>query len=262
MTSEPLALNLVDVVVDREGVRALDGLTLRLASGRHLAILGPNGSGKSTLVELITRGVYPVADRPGSRLEVFGNDRWELLELRSLLGIVTNELTRACTRRHTALETALSGRFGSVGLWPHQQVTAEDRQAAREALELLEVAHLAERPMTQLSSGEARRVVMARALVNRPRLLLLDEPMNSLDVRARREVRAAMRRLAAAGVSLLLVTHELEDIVPEIDRVVTLQRGRVLHDGPRDQVLQPGPLRELFGLELEVREWDGLSHAR
>jgi len=206
--------------------------------------------------------VYPVPDREGSVVRVFGRDRWELQELRSLLGVVTNELVRQCTRPHTALTTALSGFFGSIGLWPHHRVTPAQRARALEALALLEVAHLADRPMTQLSSGEARRAVMARALVSQPRLLLLDEPMNSLDVRARREVRQAMRRLAAAGVSLLLVTHELEDIVPDIDRVVTLRQGKVLHDGPRAQVLQAGPLKELFGLELEVREWDGLSHAR
>jgi iron complex transport system ATP-binding protein len=259
---EPPALEFIDVVVEREGRRALDGLTLRLEAGQHLAILGPNGSGKSTLVELVTRGVYPVQDREGSVLRVFGRERWELQALRSLLGVITNELVRQCTRPHSALTVVVSGLFGSIGLWPHQRVEAAHRQLALEALALLEVAHLAERPMTQLSSGEARRVVMARALVTRPRLLLLDEPMNSLDVRARREVRQAMRRLAAAGVSLLLVTHELEDIVPDITRVVTLRQGRLLHDGPREQVLQPGPLEALFGVALEVRTWDGLSHAR
>jgi iron complex transport system ATP-binding protein len=260
--AHPPALELVDVVVEREAVRALDGLTLTLESGRHLAVLGPNGSGKSTFVDLITRAVYPVQDRPGSLLRVFGRERWELLELRSLLGVVTNDLVRQCTRPVTALTTALSGFFGSVGLWPHHEVAPWQKARALEVLELLEVGHLADRLLTQLSSGEARRAVMARALVSQPRLLLLDEPMNSLDVRARREVRAAMRRLAAQGVSLLLVTHELEDIVPDIDRVVTLRAGRLLHDGPRAEVLRPGPLRALFGLELEVREWDGLSHAR
>jgi iron complex transport system ATP-binding protein len=261
--AEAPALELIDVLVERgDGVRALDGLSLTLEAGRHLAILGPNGSGKSTLVELVLRGVYPVPDREGSAVRIFGRERWELFELRALLGVVTNELVRQCTRSHSALTTALSGFFGSIGLWPHHRVQPWQRARALEVLQLLEVAHLADRPMTELSSGEARRAVMARALVSQPRLLLLDEPMNSLDVRARREVRAAMRRLAARGVSLLLVTHELEDIVPEIDRVVTLRAGRVLHDGPRAEVLQPGPLRELFGVELEVREWDGLSHAR
>jgi iron complex transport system ATP-binding protein len=258
----PPALELIDVVVEREEVRALDGLTLRLDAGRHLAILGPNGSGKSTLVELVTRGVYPSANHEGAVVRVFGRERWELFELRSLLGVVTNDLVRECTRPHTVLTTALSGFFGSIGLWPHHLVTPAQRARALEVLGLLEVAHLADRLMTQLSSGEARRAVMARSLVSQPRLLLLDEPMNSLDVRARREVRAAMRRLAGVGVSLMLVTHELEDIVPEIDRVVTLRAGRVLHDGPREQVLQPGPLKELFGVELEVRTWDGLAHAR
>lgn len=247
-----------DVVVMRDRTVALDRLSLRIDDGERVAILGPNGSGKSTLVESLTREVAPLAGRPGSRLRIYGRELWDLFELRGLLGIVTNELVRSCTRRHTALETALSGFFGSIGLGPQHEVTEAMRDRASAALDLLEIGHLADRPLLEMSSGEARRAVIARALVHEPRALVLDEPTNSLDVGGRRELREAMSRLARKGVSLVLVTHQLEDIVPEIDRVVTLRGGRVLHDGPKAEVLQPAPLRALFGAEVRVLHQDGV----
>ncbi len=250
-----------NVTVQRGATRALDRLSLRIDDGEHVAVLGPNGSGKSTLVELLTREVYPLADEPGSRLRILGKDSWELFELRGLLGIVTNELVRACTRNHTALQTALSGFFGSIGVWRPDEVTPAMEAQARAALELTGVAHLAERPLAEMSSGEARRAVVARALVHRPRALVLDEPMNSLDLRARRELRGAISRLAQAGVGVVLVTHELEDIVPEVSRVIALRQGRVLHDGPKRSVLVRERLTELFGIDIEPREVGEIYHA-
>ena len=250
-----------DVMVLRDRTVALDRLSLRIDDGERVAILGPNGSGKSTLVEVLTRDVFPLAGRPGSRVRIYGRDTWDLFELRGLLGVVTNELVRACTRHYTAFETALSGFFGSIGVWPHHEVTAEMEERALASLEQLEIAHLADRLLTEMSSGEVRRAVIARALVHQPRALVLDEPTNSLDICSRREVHAAMSRLARQGVSLVLVTHQLEDIVPEIDRVVTVRRGRVLHDGPKAEILRPGPLRELFGIDVEVRELEGVYFA-
>lgn len=257
--AQPL-IEFENVTVVRDRCIALDGLTLRIDDGERVVILGPNGSGKSTLVEALTREVYPDAGRPGSRLRIYGRETWDLFELRGLLGIVTNELVRTCTRRHTAFETALSGFFGSIGIWPHHEVTGEMDLRARAALELLEIAHLAQRPLTEMSSGEVRRAVIARALVHQPRALVLDEPTTSLDVCARREVRAAVSKLSRAGVSVVMVTHQLEDIVPEFERVVTLRRGRVLHDGSREEILRPGPLRELFGVDVEVQEIGGVYH--
>jgi len=257
-------IEIENVTVMRGETVALDRLSLRIDDGERVAILGPNGSGKSTLVELLTREVYPLL-RPDSRLRIYGRDAWDLFELRGLLGIVTGELARAIVRTNTGpntgLATALSGFFGSIGLWPHHVVTAAMRERAAAALELLEVGHLAERPITEMSSGEARRAVIARALVASPRALVLDEPMNSLDLRGRREVQGALRRLAAAGVSLILVTHQLEDLVPEIDRVVTVSRGRVLHDGPTRDVLTRERLSELFGIAVDVREEGGVYHS-
>ena len=248
------------VTVLRDGVTALDRISLRVDDGERVAVLGPNGAGKSTLVDALTRSVYPATGVGPSALRIYGQDRWDVFELRNLLGIVTHTLVRDCTGPHSALQTVLSGFFGSIGVWPHHQVTAQMRESARKALRALDIAHLEDVPLREMSSGEVRRAVIARALVHDPRALVLDEPTVSLDIRARRELFDAMRRLAQAGKSLVLVTHTLDDVIPEIDRIVTLRDGRILHDGPTREILQSGPLRELFGVDVQVAEREGIWH--
>src|SRR5262249_40847567 len=157
-----------------------------IPDGQNVAILGPNGSGKSTIIKLVTRELYPVV-APDAAIRLLGRDRWVLSELREHIGIVSNDLMAQCTREITGRELVLSAFFGSVGLWPHHVVTAELEAGARAALDIMEVAHLGERFVNQLSSGEARRLLVARALAHGPRALVLDEPTNSLDLRACRD---------------------------------------------------------------------------
>ncbi len=224
---------------------ALRGVTFSIAAGEHAAILGPNGSGKSTLIKVITRECYPRYPE-ASRVRIWGRETWGLFDLRALLGIVTNDLVDTCTKPYSALETALSGFFGSIGIWPNHHVTPQMEIKAREALNFFDVEQLANHPLTELSSGEVRRAVFARALVHDPRALLLDEPSNSLDIRAQHEVREAMRKLAQSGVSILLVTHHLPDIIPEIDRVIALKNGAIFCDGAKNEVLSNHKMTELF----------------
>ena len=250
MSTAPL-LEFVNLTVYRDEQAVLDGFSLSIPAGQNVAIVGPNGSGKSTLLKLLTRELFPVV-HPASRLRVLGRDRWLLFELREHLGIVTNDLMAACTREMSGRELVLSSFFGSVGLWPHHEVTAAMELRAREAIEAMEVAHLAGRPVNQLSSGEARRLLIARALAHGPRALVLDEPTNSLDLRACHDLTASVRRLAQAGTSIVLVTHHLPDIIPEIGRVVALKDGRVYRDGPTREVLTPEVLSDVFGIAVDV----------
>jgi len=180
-----------------------------------------------------------------------------LFELRATLGIVTNDLVATCTKPYSAMETVLSSFFGSIGIWPNHHVTPAMEARAREVLEFFEVAHLADRLMTELSSGEARRVVFARALAHDPKALVLDEPTNSLDIRAQREVRDAMRKLAHNGVTVIVVTHHLPDIVPEIERVVALKDGRIFFDGKKEGLLTAEKMEELFETPVGVEKTRG-----
>jgi iron complex transport system ATP-binding protein len=240
-----------NLTVYRDDRLVLDRFSLSIPHGQNVAILGPNGSGKSTLLKLVTREVFPVV-APDASLRVLGRDRWLLFELREHLGIVTNDLMAAMNRDMTGRDLVLSAFFGSVGLWPHHVVTAEMASRAHAAIEVMEVSHLAPRDVRQLSSGEARRLLVARALAHGPRALVLDEPTNSLDLRACHDLTSSIRKLARQGTSIILVTHHLPDIVPEIDRVVALKDGRVFRDGPTADVLKPAILQEVFGVAVEV----------
>jgi len=253
------AIEFENVTIHRDGTPALVDVSFRIAEGEHTVILGPNGSGKSTLIKALTRELYPrYPDR--SRIRLWGRDTWHLFELRSLLGIVTNDLVQACTRPYSALETVLSGFFSSIGIWPNHRVTPAMEQRAMDALRFFDLDHLASRPLTEMSSGEVRRAVFARALVHDPRALVLDEPTNSLDVRAQREVRDAMSRLARSGVTVILVTHHLPDIIGEIGRAILLKSGRIFYDGPKKSALNPERLSALFETDVRLGEAGGFYH--
>jgi iron complex transport system ATP-binding protein len=235
---------------------ALHEVSLRIGLGEHVAILGPNGCGKSTLIKAITRECYPLV-RAGSSVRILGRDHWNVFELRALLGIVSSDLMTACTREVTGLDIALSGFFSSIGIWPHQQVTAAMRERAEQALARLEVSHLAGRFTDEMSSGEARRVLIARALVHEPRALILDEPSTALDLFAQHELRQIFRKLAQTGIGIVMVTHHLSDLIPEIERAVLMDRGRIVADGAKREILVAPRLSELFGLPLDLSERDG-----
>jgi iron complex transport system ATP-binding protein len=252
-----LAFNHVSVMLGDK--RVLNDITLKIGAGEHVAILGPNGCGKSTLIKTITRDCYPLLE-PESSLTILGHETWDVFELRSMLGIVSNEMMRRCTREITGREMVLCGFFSSIGLQPYHLVTAAMLEKSNEVFELLEAGYLADRQLTEMSSGEAHRLLIGRALVHDPLALLLDEPANSLDIRAALELRDVLRKLAQAGTGIVMVTHHLPDILPEIDRVVLLRQGRVFADGPKSEMLTTQRLTELFGLPVELAQRDGYYH--
>jgi iron complex transport system ATP-binding protein len=260
MTStSPALLDLQNIRVMRGDKTVLDNFTLRIDSRERVAILGPNGCGKSTLIKTITRECYPVV-REGSGMRILGQDFWNVFELRSMLGIVSNDLMSACTGEATGREVVLSGFFSSIDIFPNHAVTSEQKQRADAALAQLRISHLSDRAVSEMSSGEARRVLIARALVHNPRALLFDEPSNSLDVFARQCLRQTMGLLANAGMGMILVTHDLSDIVPGIDRVLLMSGGQIVADGQKEEVLQPGRLAELFGIRVELARHQGYYH--
>ena len=255
----PQLLELENVTVVRGERAALHEVTLRIEAGEHVCILGPNGCGKSTLIKTITRECYPLA-REGSSMRILGRERWDIFELRTHLGIVSPDLVASCTTDSTGRDVVLSGFFSSTRIFPHHHPELEHLQRSEAALQRLGIAHLAERPLLQMSSGEAKRTLIARALVHEPHTLLFDEPSNALDIGAQFQLRETMRELARSGLAILLVTHHVSEIIPEIDRVIMLREGRIVEDGPKYEVITERNLRDLFGVDVRLHFQNGNLH--
>jgi iron complex transport system ATP-binding protein len=241
----------------------LHDIGLRIACGEHLVILGPNGCGKSTLIKTMTCECYPIARSPDGqpvRSRIFGRERWDVFELRKRLGVVAGDIPSKRTLHTTGRDAVLSGFFSSSTLWPEMRVTPEMTARANEVLAQLEAGHLAEKPLGEMSAGEGRRVLIGRALVHAPEMLLIDEPSNALDIAAQNELRQALRGLAQRGIGIVLITHHLADIPPEIDRVVMLRQGRIFADGPKAELLTEPRLAELFGVPVTLARRDGFYH--
>jgi len=255
--SEPEFLSLSNVNVARGERIVLHDVNLNIRAGEHVAILGPNGCGKSTLILTITCQIYPIV-QPGMQVRIFGRDRWDLTQLRQHFGVVGTDLPGERTAVTTGLDAVVAGFFSASTLWPNLHVTDEMRALAAEALERVGATRLSGQLVGEMSAGEKRRIMIARALVHRPRQLLLDEPSNALDIAAQRELRENLRGLAQQGTGLVMVTHHLGDILPEIRRVILMRDGRIVGDGPREELLTEPRLSKLFGTPVRIgrdEEW-------
>lgn len=261
-------LELHDAVVVKDDRPVLDGVSLTIAEGEHTAILGPNGAGKSILVSLLTHFERPLARTDGAPpVRVFGESEWNVFDLRASLGIVSADLhnrfvTGNSEGRITASTAVVSAFLASHGILRYGAVTEQMRRSAAAALESVGAGHLARRTLDQMSSGEARRVMLARALVTGPRALILDEPTTGLDLVARHDFLERVRAIAARGTTVILITHHIEEIIPEIARVILLRAGRVLRQGPKEEVLTAVSLSELFGVPVALEQAGGYHYAR
>ena len=257
MAEAPL-IDIRNATIWRGSTRVFDSLTLTIARHERVAILGPNGSGKTTLLKTINRELYPV-DRDGSWVRILGRERWNVWELRRHIGIVSQDLQQRYRPAATALEVVLSGFLASIGVHGLLGERIGDARiaAARAILEELGISELADTPLRAMSTGQQRRCLLGRALVHRPDTLILDEPTSGLDFAASFDYLARIRALARDGRNILIVTHHLNEIPPEVDRVVVLDRGVIAADGPKASVLTPDLLSRVYGTRIAVAEIDG-----
>lgn len=250
----PPFLQLRNAVVRRAGRVILTVDAFELACGENIALLGPNGSGKSTFVKLVTREMLPLhRDEPPVLFK--GRDRATLAEVKRSLGVVSSTMQEQMTVHLPVVDIVAGGLFGALGI--PQAVAAADADGARDralaTMGLLGIADLAARDAMTLSTGQARRALIARALVHDPEALVFDEPCTGLDPEGMFYVRRSMRALAQAGKSIVLVTHYPEDVIPEIARLVLVKDGAVFADGPKERLLSDDTMSALFDVPLRVK---------
>jgi iron complex transport system ATP-binding protein len=261
-------VELEHVFVARGTNVVLHDVSLRIARGEHVVILGPNGCGKSTLLKTITCEIYPLV-RPDMRVEIMGRKRWDLTELKRRMGVVAAELPGRQMLTTSGLDAVITGYFSSSTLWPNLVVTRAMRDQAEDVLHLVGGQDLREKLVGEMSAGQQRRVMIARAIAgNRgvetsddPKMLLLDEPSNALDLAAQQDLREMLRKLARGGTSILLITHHIADVLPEMERVVMMRAGRIAADGAKRELLTEAKLSELFGRAIHMSEREGYLYA-
>jgi iron complex transport system ATP-binding protein len=257
MNEAPL-IEIHNATVWRGSTCVFRNLSLTIRQHERVAVLGPNGSGKTTLLKTINRELYPVA-RDDSWIRILGRDRWNVWELRKHIGLVSEDLQVGFMPTASVLDAIVSGFFSSIGVH-HQlrdQIEPAQLQRAKEVMRTLGLEGLSDREYRTLSTGQQRRCLLGRALVHDPDTLILDEPTAGLDMAGSFDFLARLRTLARAGRSLVLVTHHLSDIPPEIDRVILLRSGAVVADGPKSEVLTPELLGDVYGTNLCLTEIDG-----
>ena len=257
MTQELLRLH--DAKVKMDGRVILDVDDFVINQGERIVVLGPNGSGKSTLVKLLTKEIEPVW-RETPPVLFMGHPDPSEETLIETVGLVSTDVQERMMVHRTVFDIVLGGFFGSVGVPFHIGASDEQVEQARKAIREIGIPSLSERDMLTLSTGQARRALIARALINGPALLIFDEPTSGLDPEGAWNMRQSLSALAKAGHTILVITHNVSDIMPEFDRVVMLQDAHIVADGPKEEVLTTQKLRHLFGVPITLVETDGRYH--
>ena len=257
MSKELIHLHDAQVKIDGNVILDIDDFTL--CEGEHVVVFGPNGSGKSTLVNLLTREISPEW-RAKPPVLFMGDPNPTNETLNQTIGVVSTSVQERMMVHLPVLDNVLGGFFGSGGVPFHIGASDEQVEAARKAIREIGIPGLVERDMLTLSTGQIRRVLIARALINAPSVLVFDEPCVGLDPEAKWNMRQSLSSLAKAGHTILVVTHDVGDIMPEFDRVVMLQDAHIVADGSKAEVLTTQRLRHLFGVPITLVETEGRYH--
>ncbi|MDD7008165.1 MAG: ATP-binding cassette domain-containing protein [Spirochaetales bacterium] len=246
--------------VRRDGEYILKDVSLTVEEGEKIAIIGPNGAGKSTLINVIARNTYPLRTDDYS-LALFGEERWRVEQLKKKIGIVNHTLSWYTNTTYTVFDIVLSGLYAAIGLDFHHVVSEDDKERCSAELRRVGIWHLRDNAMNTLSSGERSRALLARAAITDPPLMLLDEASNALDFPSRSDLRRTISAYATEGKTILLVTHELAEIIPEIDRIIVMKDGCIFADGRKEEILTETLLSEVYGQRIYVDSRDGLYSA-
>ena len=253
-------IDLQNITVFQGRNKVLNNFSLTIDESQSTVILGPNGSGKTTLLKLLNRELYIVED-PKSSLKIFEKDKWNVDDLRSNLGVVSQHIQHGYSKSAIGLYVVLSGFYSSDGIWQHQKFEDEKLNRAKEVMDLLSISDLQDRAFSSMSTGEQRKFLLARSLVNDPAVLVFDEPTSGLDMSTCFQYLEIIRELISMGKKVVLVTHHVHEIPPEVTRVILLKEGEIIDDGNKDEILTNTNLTNLFDWPIKVIKKNGYYQA-
>ena len=254
------AFRIENATVRRDGKEILSSVSISAELGEHIAIIGPNGAGKSTLLGVIARKIYPLA-LDEYRSEILGEERWMIQDLKKRISLVSPQEDIFYTSAYSAREIVASGLHASLGFDFHHTVAPEDWERADSELRKTGMYEKRNRTMNTLSTGEKRRVLLARAAITEPDILLLDEASTGLDFPSRADLRDTISDYATDRRTIVMVTHELSEILPSISRIILMKDGRIVRDGRKEECITEPMLSELFGRNVHVALSDGIYTA-
>lgn len=232
----------------RNGKYILKDVNWHVNRGEHWVILGPNGSGKTTTLNMVNGYIFPSEGHVKVLEFEFGHS--SIIELRKRIGWVSSALSQFIPTNDYPLHIVLSGKFASLGLW--EKVDDDDIARANEILDLLKIRHLAERKYGMLSQGEKQKVLIGRALMNHPDIIIFDEAFNGLDIFARHDMEITINELAEGNITFILVTHNTDEILPVFGKALLLKDGQVHSQGDIDDMIQYDNLSDFYGADVDV----------
>ena len=251
-------INFENIYVNYDLNQVLKNINLQINEKEHWAILGANGSGKSTLIKLISNDLYPNTKYKFSK-KIFGKTRWSIFDLKKNLGIITNDLHNYFEKHGNFLSTyevIISGYFSSIGVFKHQDFTKEQHKKALEVLEYLEITHMKDKKVHQMSTGQLRRCIIGRALIHEPKAFILDEPTVGLDLKAQNSFIKLLQKLSKTS-SIIIVTHHIEEIFPEVSHIALIHNQTIYKQGLKKDILNSENLSTIFDIELEIAKEKG-----
>ncbi|APW64720.1 ABC transporter ATP-binding protein [Poseidonibacter parvus] len=231
----------------------LKNINLNIKEGEHWVILGANGSGKSTLLKLISNDLYPNTHYEFKK-KIFGIEKWDIFDLKKKLGIVTNELQNEFVyqaRFASGYEIVRSGFFASIGKKEHHIFTKEQNEKTDEIFDYLDIKVLKDKKASLMSTGELRKCLIARALIYRPKALLLDEPTTGLDIKAQKNFLSLIKRLTST-LSIIIITHHVKEIIEDISHVALIADNCIYKQGLKKDILTSANISKVFDLDIEL----------
>jgi len=253
------AIEMRKVSVMRDGTKILDSIDLDIDQGENVAIIGPNGSGKTTLMKLLRGEILPYSS-PDTVFRLFGKKRWDLFELRNRIGMVSMDLQSRFDGDSNVNDVIASGFFGSMDIYRNHDVNATMTEKVRMIGDAMGLRDKMHRNVGTISLGEMRRTLISRALVSDPEMLVLDEPMTGLDVNVRTKFKGMFNSLIENGISIVMITHELEDIPEGIGRIVMMKNGKIFADGKKEDMLTSENVSRLYDADLKTECRNGSYH--